>query len=91
MLQPLTVDPVIEFIEYNICKQRGDNAALWRSFFWQYDPAIRHFDRCFQNLPQHIKKMLVLYSELPNLAEQLRMVYVVKEAFDVKFYDIVEF
>ena len=35
--------------------------------------------------------MLVLYSKLPNLAEQLRMVYVVKEAFDVKFYDIVEF
>ena len=34
---PLSCNPPVQFIQYNICKQRTDNSALWDTFFRNSD------------------------------------------------------
>ena len=82
-------DRVIQLVEHHIGQQRGDNPALGRSLCRIYGTAVRHTDGGFQDALDDKQKLLVLDAQRPELLDELAVVHIVKESFDVKLQNIV--
>lgn len=87
---PLAVDPVIQLIEHHIGQERGNDPALRCSLCRANGAAVRHTDGSLQDTLDDKQKLLVLNAQRPELLDELAVVHIVKESFDVKLQNIVQ-
>ena len=80
---------MVQFVQHYICQQRGDNPALGCSLCRVDGAAVRHTDGSLQDTFDDEQKLFVSDTQCPELLDELAMVHIVKESFDVKLQNIV--
>lgn len=86
---PLGSNPPVQFIQYDICKQRRQDSALRSTLVGANLFSVWQNNRRFQHFLNDAQQLLIPYSQCPYLPNQFCMVDVVEESFDIKVNDMV--
>ena len=87
---PLGSDPPVQFVQYDIRKQRRQDSTLRRSLFGVRFFSVWHNNRCFQHFFENAQQFLVLDSQRPYLTYQFGVVDVIEEPFYIEVNDMVQ-